>query len=107
MPYVFLIAAIVLEVAGITAMKLSRGFSELLPSLAVPVFYALSAACVIVALKRLELATTYAIWSGDGYRARGRDWNRVFPRVHDPVQACISRSCDRGRGWLVLGGQAD
>ena len=66
MPYVFLIAAIVLEVAGITAMKLSRGFSELLPSLAVPVFYALSAACVIVALERLELATTYAIWSGVG-----------------------------------------
>ncbi|MGI8725812.1 MAG: DMT family transporter [Methyloceanibacter sp.] len=66
MPYVFLTAAILFEVAGITAMKLSRGFSELIPSLAVPVFYALSAAFVIVALKRLELSMTYAIWSGVG-----------------------------------------
>lgn len=66
MPYVFLTAAILFEVAGITAMKLSRGFSELLPSLAVPVFYALSAAAVIVALKRLELSMAYAIWSGVG-----------------------------------------
>jgi len=65
-PYVFLTAAILFEVAGITAMKLSRGFSELIPSLAVPVFYALSAAFVIVALKRLELSMTYAIWSGVG-----------------------------------------
>ena len=66
MPYVFLTAAILFEVAGITAMKLSRGFSELIPSLAVPVFYALSAAFLIVALKRLELSMTYAIWSGVG-----------------------------------------
>lgn len=66
MPWLFLSAAILFEVAGITAMKLSRGFSELGPSLAVPVFYALSAGAVILALKRLELSLTYAIWSGIG-----------------------------------------
>ena len=58
MPWILLAAAILLEVAGITAMKLSRGFAELLPSIAVPVFYVLSAAAVILALKRL--------WSGVG-----------------------------------------
>jgi small multidrug resistance pump len=66
MPWVLLFAAILLEVAGITSMKLSRGFAEPLPSLAVPVFYVLSAAAVILALKRLDLSVTYAIWSGVG-----------------------------------------
>ncbi|MGA7457251.1 MAG: multidrug efflux SMR transporter [Methyloceanibacter sp.] len=66
MPWLLLFAAILLEVAGITSMKLSRGFAEPLPSLAVPVFYVLSAAAVILALKRLDLSVTYAIWSGVG-----------------------------------------
>jgi small multidrug resistance pump len=46
-------------------MKLSRGFAELVPSVAVPAFYGLSAAGVILALKRLD-TVTYAIWSGVG-----------------------------------------
>ena len=66
MPWIFLCAAILLEVAGITAMKLSRGFIEPIPSIAVPVCYVLSAAAVILALKRLDLSVTYAIWSGVG-----------------------------------------
>jgi small multidrug resistance pump len=47
-------------------MKLSRGFSEPLPSLAVPIFYACSAGAVILALKWLDLSVTCAIWSGVG-----------------------------------------
>ena len=43
MPWLLLSAAILLEVAGITAMKLSRGFTEPIPSLAVAVLYVLSA----------------------------------------------------------------
>jgi len=66
MPWIYLTAAILLEVAGITAMKLSRGFSEVLPSVAVPLFYLLSGAAVILALKRLEFGVTYAVWSGVG-----------------------------------------
>jgi len=66
MPWLLLFAAILLEVAGITSMKLSRGFAEVIPSIAVPVFYVLSAAAVILALKRLDLSVTYAIWSGVG-----------------------------------------
>jgi small multidrug resistance pump len=54
LPWVLLFTAILFEVAGITSMKLSRGFSEPLPSLAVPVFYIFSALAVILALKRLE-----------------------------------------------------
>jgi small multidrug resistance pump len=66
MTWIYLGAAILLEVAGITSMKLSRGFSEPLPSIAVPVFYVFSALAVILALKKLDLSTTYAIWSGVG-----------------------------------------
>ena len=61
MSWIYLGAAILLEVAGITSMKLSRGFSEPLPSIAVPVFYVFSAVAVILALKKLDLSTTYAI----------------------------------------------
>jgi small multidrug resistance pump len=61
MPWLLLFAAILLEVAGIASMKLSRGFAEMVPSVAV-----LSAAAVILALKRLDLSVTYAIWSGVG-----------------------------------------
>jgi small multidrug resistance pump len=66
MPWILLFAAILLEVAGITSMKLSGGFTEPIPSVAVPVFYVLSAAAVVLALKRLDLSVTYAVWSGVG-----------------------------------------
>ncbi|MGZ5916358.1 MAG: SMR family transporter [Methyloceanibacter sp.] len=41
MPWIYLLTAILFEVAGITSMKLSRGLSEPLPSLAVIVFLSL------------------------------------------------------------------
>jgi small multidrug resistance pump len=66
MPWLFLSTAILFEVAGITAMKLSRGFTKPVPSLAVLVLYVLSAGAVILALKRLDLSVTYAVWSGVG-----------------------------------------
>jgi small multidrug resistance pump len=66
MPWLLLFVAILFEVAGMTSMKLSRGFAEPIPSVAVPVFYVLWAAAVILALKRLDLSVTYAIWSGVG-----------------------------------------
>jgi small multidrug resistance pump len=62
MPWIFLSVAILFEV-GITSMKLSLGFGELL---GVFVFYICSAAAVILALRRLELSVAYAIWSGVG-----------------------------------------
>jgi multidrug transporter EmrE-like cation transporter len=38
LPWVLLFDALLLEVAAITSMKLSRGFSEPLPPIAVPIF---------------------------------------------------------------------
>ena len=62
----FLIAAIFLEVAGTTNMKLSEGFTRLLPSVLIFVFYGLSFAALTFALKKIDLSVTYAIWSGVG-----------------------------------------
>ena len=63
MPWIFLSAAILFEVASTTSMKLSRGFAEMRPS--VGMFC--SAVAMILALRRLELSIAYAIWSGVRY----------------------------------------
>ena len=64
--WVFLFAAIFLEVAGTTSMKLSAGFSRLIPSILIFVFYGLSFTAFTFALKKIEVSTAYAIWSGVG-----------------------------------------
>jgi small multidrug resistance pump len=66
MHWLFLILAIVSEVAGTTSMKLSEGFTNTLPSILLFVFYALSFTFVTLALKTLPVGLTYAIWSGLG-----------------------------------------
>ena len=55
-----------MEVAGTTALKSSAGFSRLVPSLLVCLFYGLSFFLFALALKRIELGVAYAIWAGLG-----------------------------------------
>jgi len=64
--WMFLAAAILLEVAGTTSMKLADGFSKFWPSVLVFVFYFLSFAALTFALKRIELGVAYAVWAGLG-----------------------------------------
>ena len=66
MGWALLIVAILLEVAGTTNMKLSEGFSKLVPSILVLFFYALSIIALTFAVNRLEVSVAYAIWSGLG-----------------------------------------
>lgn len=66
MNWFYLILAIVLEVSGTTCMKLSQGFSRLVPSILIFVFYSLSIASLTMALKRIDISVAYAIWSGLG-----------------------------------------
>lgn len=61
-----LVSAIVLEVAGTTSMKLSEGFTKLVPSLFLFLFYAASFAVLTFALKKIDVSVAYAIWSGVG-----------------------------------------
>jgi len=62
----WLLVAIVLEVCGTTSMKLSQGFTQLAPSIAIGVFYAASIASLTFAVRTLDLSVAYAIWSGLG-----------------------------------------
>jgi small multidrug resistance pump len=66
MSWAMLIAAICMEVCGTTCMKLSEGFTRLIPSILIFVFYALAFILMTYAVKRLDLSLTYAIWSGVG-----------------------------------------
>lgn len=66
MSWLFLILAIILEVASTVAMKYSEGFTRMLPSILMMVFSLSSFALVTLALKRIDVGTAYAIWSGVG-----------------------------------------
>ena len=66
MTWIYLALAILLEVAGTTCMKLSDGFTKLVPSILLFVFYALSFGMLTLALKRIDVSVAYAVWSGVG-----------------------------------------
>lgn len=61
-----LAAAILLEVAGTTCMRLSEGFSRLTPSVLIFVFYAGSFVLNTLIIRTLGLSVVYAVWSGVG-----------------------------------------
>ncbi len=62
----YLVLAILLEVSGTTCMKLSEGFTRLLPSILLFVFYLLSFGMLTLALKKIDVSVAYAVWSGVG-----------------------------------------
>ncbi|UCH22885.1 MAG: multidrug efflux SMR transporter [Deltaproteobacteria bacterium] len=64
--WVYLACAILLEVAGTTSMKLSKGFTNIVASVFLFVFYAVSFVALTFALKKIDIAVAYAIWSGIG-----------------------------------------
>jgi small multidrug resistance pump len=66
MGWILLTFALVLEVAGTTNMKLSEGLSNLVPSVLVIFFYALSIIALTFAVNRLDVSVAYAVWSGMG-----------------------------------------
>ena len=66
MPWYFLAMAILSEVVGTLALKMSNGFSILLPSIIVVVGYGTSFWFLALCLKSLYVGTAYAIWAGVG-----------------------------------------
>jgi small multidrug resistance pump len=66
MSWLYLVLAIVLEVSGTTSMKLSHGFTKMLPSVLMFLFYGLSLSALTLALKRIDVSMAYAVWSGLG-----------------------------------------
>jgi len=64
--WLYLAGAIALETAGTTSMKLSDGFTKLVPSILIFLFYAASFVALTFALKGIDVSLAYAIWSGIG-----------------------------------------
>ena len=66
MHWLFLALAIVCEVFASSMMKLSDGFSKILPTVGVGLGFACSFYFLSSALKTLPLGTAYATWAGVG-----------------------------------------
>lgn len=66
MQWIMLLLAGISEITWAFSMKLSDGFTKIVPGIITFVFYALSAIFLSQALKKLPLGTAYAIWTGFG-----------------------------------------
>ena len=66
MGWLWLFLAILLEVSGTTCMKLSQGFTKLVPSVFIFVFYVLSFSAMTFSLKTVDVSVGYAVWAGVG-----------------------------------------
>lgn len=64
--YYYLIGSIILEVFATTMLKLSEGFSNLLPSILLIIGYIGAFYFLSLCLKTLPLSVAYAIWTGAG-----------------------------------------
>ena len=65
--YLLLVLAILAEVVATLALKLSDGFSKLIPSIVVVVGYLISFAALGLGLsKGLPMGVSYGIWAGTG-----------------------------------------
>lgn len=64
--WLYLLIAILTEVVGTTLMKVSQGLTRLIPSVLMFVLYGISFVFMALALKKIEVSTAYAIWSGLG-----------------------------------------
>lgn len=66
MAWLFLTAAILLEVFASIQLKLSDGFTKLDYSLSTVILFALSFVFAAVAFKKIDLSLGYSLWSGLG-----------------------------------------
>ncbi len=66
MAWIYLMVAIVFEIGGTSALKMSQGFTHLVPSLVIFPAYAVSFVFLTLAVKVIPISVAYAVWSGVG-----------------------------------------
>jgi len=66
MTYLYLLLAVIFEVGWAIGLKLSNGFSRLPFTLATSAMDILSLVLLMLAVRRMEIGTAYAIWAGLG-----------------------------------------
>ena len=69
--YVLLFVSIGFEVLGTSMLKLSDGFTNLIPSVVLLVSFALSFTLMGIVLKTIPLSIAYSVWAGLGTVATG------------------------------------
>jgi quaternary ammonium compound-resistance protein SugE len=66
MPWMFLLAAGLLEIVWAFTMKLSQGFTRGVPTAVTVLAMLASFALLSISMKTLPLGTAYAVWTGIG-----------------------------------------
>lgn len=69
MSWLYLVVAILFEVVGTSAMKMSEGMTRLGPAAVVVVCYGIAFLLLAKALRSMEVGIAYAIWSATGTAA--------------------------------------
>lgn len=69
MPYVLLALAIISEVCATCFLKLTDGYTRVLPTVVVVIGYVASFVLLGIALKDIPVSVAYAVWSGVGTAA--------------------------------------
>ncbi|MDD5571507.1 MAG: multidrug efflux SMR transporter [Bacteroidales bacterium] len=64
--WLILAIGIVFEVLAEINMKLAEGFTKLVPSIRIFVFYGIALVCLVLVLKKIEISVAYTIWAGTG-----------------------------------------
>lgn len=86
MCWLWLFLAIALEVTATVCLKLSDGFSKLIPTALMALFYGSSFFPMAVALRRLEVGTAYAVWSAVGTALMTIVGMLVFKEAASPLK---------------------
>ena len=66
MKWAILSVGILFEVLGTICMKYAEGFTRLVPSILVFVFYGISLAALVFVLEKMQVSIAYAIWASAG-----------------------------------------
>lgn len=64
--YLFLLLAIIFEIAGTTMLKATEQFTKLAPSILTILAYAVTFYFLSLAMRTIPVGIAYAIWSGVG-----------------------------------------
>lgn len=66
MGWIYLVLAILFEVAGTVSLRQTEGLRHLWPTVAMTLFYIAAFALLALAVRTISLSVAYAIWAGLG-----------------------------------------
>ena len=98
-PWLILTLAIIGELVGTTALKLSAGFTRFLPSLFVIAGYGAAIWLLSQSIQRIPMGVSYAVWSGAGRGSGGAYRRLLLSRIFGLVSRGVYWAHYCGRRW--------